>query len=283
VIKRFVVPVLVAVLAAGCSHQHEPIPAPTVSFPGKTTLQVLHQARTQMLDAGSAHSDFEFSLQGGLSFSWDGVADLSFPKGGAGAKEHVSVDLPDLGLGPIGHIEWIVIGHVTYLHASGLRALGARTKWMRIGRTMGPRMRRYFGLLASQQNDPSQIFDLLTKVIQAHGAGTQLIGSTYTDHLVGRVDVESLLAGLPAHTANIRQGFDTLMQRLFQSGMSSLPFEAWVDQNGSLVEIRYSYPLGAVVGRLHGKVTVTYAFSQLGDTFQISPPPKDQVSAAPSG
>ena len=282
--KRLVAPALVAVLAAGCSGHHDPSPPPTVSFPGKTALEILHQARTHVLEAGSAHSDFEFSLQGGLSFSWDGVADLTFPTdGGAGGKEHVSVDLPDLGLGPIGHIEWIVIGQVTYLHASGLRSLGAHTKWMRIGRTMGPRMRRYFGLLASQQNDPSQIFDLLTKVIQAHGAGTQLIGSTYTEHLVGRVDVESLLAGLPTHTANIRQGFDTLMQRLFQSGMSSLPLEAWVDQNGALVEIRYSYPLGAVVGRLHGKVTVTYAFSQLGDAFQISPPPKDQISAAPNG
>lgn len=281
--KRLVAPVLLTVLVTGCSTPQDPIPAPTVSFPGKTPLQVLHEARAQMLSAGSAHSDFEFSLQGGLTFSWEGVADLTFPKAGAGGKEHVSVDLPDLGLGPIGHVEWIVVGQVTYLHASGLRSLGAKTKWMRIGRTMGPRMRRYFGFLASQQNDPSQIFDLLTEVIQAHGAGTQLIGSTYTEHIVGRVDVESLLAGLPARTANIRQGFDTLMQRLFRSGMSSLPFEAWVDPDGTLVEIRYSYPLGAVVGRLHGKVTVTYAFSQVGDAFAISPPPKDQVTAAPNG
>jgi hypothetical protein len=142
-------------------------------------------------------------------------------------------------------------------------------------------MRRYFGLLSSQQNDPSQIFDLLTKVLQAHASGTQLIGSTYTQRIEGRVDVESLLAGLPTHASNIRQGFDTLMQRLFQSGMSSLPFEAWVDQDGTLVEVRYSYPLGAVLGRLHGKVTVTYQFSQLGDRFRISSPPKDQVTAAP--
>ena len=282
--KRAAAWLLVVAFAAGCGGHHDPIPAPTVAFPGETPLEVLHEARARVFGSGSAHSDFEFSIQGGLSLSWDGVADLTFAEGGgAGGREHVSVDLPDLGLGPIGHVEWIVVGDVTYLHATGMRSLGARTRWMRIGRTMGPRMRRYFGLLASQQNDPSQIFDLLTQVLQAHGSGTQLIGSTYTEHLVGRVDVESLLAGLPTHTANIRQGFDTLMQRLFQSGMSSLPLEAWVDQNGALVEIRYSYPLGAVVGRLHGKVTVTYAFSQLGDAFQISPPPKDQISAAPNG
>jgi hypothetical protein len=280
--KRLAASTLVVVLAVGCSTHRDPIPAPAVSFPGRTPLQVLHEARARVLDAGSAHSDFEFILQGGLSFSWEGVADLTFPTAGARGKEHVSVDLPDLGLGPIGHVEWIVIGGVTYLRASGLRALGATTKWMRIGRTMGPRMRRYFGLLASQQNDPSQIFDLLTEVIQAHGAGTQLIGSTFTEHLVGRVDVESLLASLPSHTANIRQGFDTLMQRLFRSGMASLPFEAWVDQDGNLVEIRYSYPLGAIVGRLHGKVSVTYQFSQLGGAFRIVAPPRDEVTAAPT-
>ena len=278
--KGPVVPLLFVVLAASaCGSDHEPVAEPTVSFPGMTSLEVLHEARQRMLDAGSAHSDFEFATEGGLSISWNGVADLSFPKGDT-SRERVSVDLPDLGMGPIGHVDWIVTGEVTYLHASGFGALGAHTKWLRIGQTMRPGMRRYFGVLASQQNDPSQIFDLLTQVVQAHEIGTQRIGSTFTDHFAGRVDIQKLLDALPNQTSSIRQGFDTLIQRLWRAGMSNLPFEAWVDQAGDLMEMRYSYPLGAVGGILNGKLTLTYSFSQIGARFQISAPPPDQVTDA---
>lgn len=145
---------------------------------------------------------------------------------------------------------------------------------------MGPRMRRYFGLIASQQNDPSQILDLLTPPVRVHEAGTQLIGSTYTDHLVGRVDVRELLDALPRRTSTIRAGFNTLLDRLLRAGMSNLPFEAWVNQSGDLVEMRYRYPLAAATGTLNGKLTLTFAFSQLGDRFRISPPPADQVTDA---
>lgn len=272
---------LVVLFASGCARRQEPMAPPTVTFAGMTPLQVLQRARTRMLDAGSAHTDFEYAIQGGLSISWNGDADLSFAaKGSAPAKERVSVDLPDLGVGPIGHVDWIVTGSVTYLRAKGLGALGARTRWLRIESAMGPRMRRYFGVIASQQNDPSQILDLLAQPLRVRNAGTQLIGSTYTGRFVGRVDVRGLLDALPGRTSTIREGLNTLLERLLRAGTANLPFEAWVDANGDLVEMRYSYPLAAATGTLDGKLTLTFAFSQLGDRFRIQAPPKDQVTDA---
>ncbi len=250
-----------------------------MSFPGKTPIEVIAASKGQLVKAGSAHADFQYAVDGGIEISWNGSADLSFPDPDpASTEEQVSEDLPDLGMGSIGHLDWIVAGGTTYVRAIWLRTLGAHTAWVRLGRTMGPRLARALGTLTSQQNDPAQVMYLLSHVTQAHEVGTQMIGSTFTAHLMGHVDVRQLQDALPGHTSGIRKGFETLMQRLNRSGYSDLPFEAWIDGNGNLVELRYSYPLQAATGTLHGKLTLTFSFSGLGDHVRIAPPPADQVT-----
>lgn len=252
---------------------------PTVSFPGKTPIEVIAASKGQLVNAGSAHADFEYAYDGGIQVSFTGSADLAFPSSDpSSAKEMVSEDLPDFGLGSIGHLDWIVDGGSTYVRAAWLRTLGAHTAWVRLGKTIGPRLTNALGILTSQQNDPAQIMYLLSHVTQAHDAGTQMIGSTFTAHLMGHVDVRQLQDALPSHTSGIQKGFETLMERLNRSGYSDLPFEAWIDANGNLVELRYSYPLQAATGTLHGKLTLTFSFSGLGDAVQIAPPPANQIT-----
>ncbi|MGZ6545999.1 MAG: hypothetical protein ACXVEI_11850 [Actinomycetota bacterium] len=252
---------------------------PTVSFPGKTPVDVIAASRWELVKAGSVHADFEYAYDGGIQISFTGSADLAFPSSDpASAREMVTEDLPDYGLGSIGRVDWIVDGGSTYVRAAWLRSLGAHTAWVRLAKTLGPRMTRALGILVSQQNDPAQVMYLLSHVTQAHEVGTQMIGSTFTAHLTGHVDVRQLQDALPGQTSGIREGFDTLLQRLNRSGYSDLPFEAWIDANGNLVELRYSYPLAAATGTLHGKLTLTFSFSGLGDAVQIAVPPADQVT-----
>jgi hypothetical protein len=117
---------------------------------------------------------------------------------------------------------------------------------------------------SQQQADPSQGLQYLEGLTDVQTVGAEDIGGVPTTHYKGVVDLNRLAAENPA----LKPSVDKLVQ---QAGVSEVPMEAWIDDNGFVRQIEESFDAAGA------RTSMTMQFHDFGTSVDVSPPPEAET------
>jgi hypothetical protein len=148
-----------------------------------------------------------------------------------------------------------------------LPGLPAETPWVKIdldelGKRAG------FGsiqLMQSQeQADPSQGLKYLEGVSEVQAVGAEDIRGLPTTHYKGLVDLSDLANKNP----ELKPSLDKLME---QAGISRVPIEAWIDDDGFVRQIKETFDTAGAT------TSMTIQLYDFGVAVDVSPPPDNET------
>jgi hypothetical protein len=119
-------------------------------------------------------------------------------------------------------------------------------------------------LMQTQQADPSQGLQYLEGLTDVQAVGAEDIGGVPTTHYKGVVDLNSLESKRP----ELKPSLDKLME---QTGISRIPMEAWIDDEGFVRQIEESFDAAGTT------TSMTIQLHDFGTNVDVSPPPDDQT------
>jgi len=236
------------------------------------------------LAAASEKTLEEESSKVSVSVSVDS-SDGSLPQGGyraEGAFDYVNSKgrmTVDLGKLPVaagsdaGSVNVVFDESVIYMKLPGLQeSLPTSKPWVRID---VEKLQRQSGAGASQFNafgqaDPSQYLQFLQGAGKVEEIGSETVRDAETTHYKAVVDLNKAVKQAPAEMRL------TLTRAVRASGAKDVPVNAWIDSEGLLRRVRYSYGGPDNTGSLSSSITVD--FYDFGTTVEASPPPADQVT-----
>ena len=123
-------------------------------------------------------------------------------------------------------------------------------------------------LMQAGTSDPSQGLDFLRGASDVQAVGTEDVRGVATTHYTGVVDMQSLGAKDPELKAQ-------LDQFLQQSGISRVPVEVWIDDNGFVRRMKQT-----LEGNSSGfpiNMTMTTDLYDFGTDVSVEEPPADEV------
>ncbi len=123
-------------------------------------------------------------------------------------------------------------------------------------------------LMQAGQSDPSQGLDYLRGVSDVQAVGDEDVRGVPTTHYTGVVDLQALGAKDP----ELKKQLDQLVE---QSGISSVPVEVWIDDEGFVRRMKQTFE-GNGPG-LQMNMTMTTELYDFGTDVSIDKPPADQV------
>lgn len=207
---------------------------------------------------GSGYFDYA-QHDGAMSFTLEGIPAAEAAAAGAGQL----------------HIEEVLEPDALYLTSplfAGHLPGGAR--WLRIDLS-----KLDGGLdvesLESGESNPAQFLEYL----RAHGGsatkvGTEELDGVQTTHYRGSVDLSDALAKLPAAE---RASAEAMLE---QAGISSIPFDAWIDAQHRVRRLQMSF----AVKSAQTSVQITIGFSDYGQSIPpVAAPAGPQVAELPTG
>ena len=235
------------------------------------------------LAAASEKTLEEESSKVSVSVSVDS-SDGSLPQGGyraQGAFDYVNSKgrmtvnlgkLPVAGGSDAGSVNVVFDESVIYMKLPGLQeSLPTSKPWVRIDvkelqrQSGGASQFNAFG-----QADPSQYLQFLQGAGKVERLGSETVRDAETTHYKTVVDLRKAVRQAPAEMRS------TLTQAIEASGAKDVPVNAWIDSEGLLRRVRYSYGGPDQTGSLSSSITVD--FYDFGSTVEASPPPADQVT-----
>ena len=235
------------------------------------------------LAAASQRTLEEESSKVSVSVSVDS-SDGSLPQGGyraQGAFDYVNSKgrmTVNLGKLPVaagsdaGSVNVVFDESVIYMKLPGLQeSLPTSKPWVRIDvkelqrQSGGASQFNAFG-----QADPSQYLQFLQGAGKVERLGSETVRDAETTHYKTVVDLRKAVRQAPAEMRS------TLTQAIEASGAKDVPVNAWIDSEGLLRRVRYSYGGPDQTGSLSSSITVD--FYDFGSTVEASPPPADQVT-----
>jgi hypothetical protein len=247
-------------------------PAPPISGPDHAE-RVVGAVRAT-LDAGSVNfvldqhivSDEESDEQRILS---EGVADL------ASGLTRTTTETRALGVADVA-IETVEDDAVVFLRlpdGSGF------TPWLRV--TLGetevtPQLEQ---ILTLSPGDPGKNLAQLLGVTEAEQVGEENVRGADTTHYRAVADLRR--AAEQAEDAD--RAF--LEQWIEQLGVTELPTDVWLDDQGRVVRQSFAFDLAGatlrgeeLIGELEGEATTTIEYFDFGTEVDVQPPPADQVT-----
>jgi hypothetical protein len=123
-------------------------------------------------------------------------------------------------------------------------------------------------LMQAGQSDPSQGLDYLRGVTDVQAVGDEDVRGVPTTHYTGVVDLRSLGAENPELKAQL----DQLVER---SGISRVPVEVWIDDNGFVRRMKQT--LEGQSSGLQMNMTMTTDLYDFGTDVSVEAPPADEV------
>ena len=211
-------------------------------------------------------------------------SDGSLPQGGYRAegafdyssnKGHMSVDLGKLPVtagSDAGSVNVVFDESVIYMKLPGLQKSVPTSKpWVRIDvkelqrQSGGASQFNVFG-----QADPSQYLQFLQGAGSVEELGSETVRDVETTRFKAVVDLNEAVKQAPAETR------EALTQAIRATGSKSVPVNAWIDSEGLLRRVRYSYGGSEKTGSLSSSITVD--FYDFGASVEVRPPPADQVT-----
>ncbi|MDQ3661223.1 MAG: hypothetical protein M3454_09240 [Actinomycetota bacterium] len=225
----------------------------------------------------------EHSSKVSVSVSVDS-SDGTLPQGGYRAegafdystsKGHMSVDLGKLPVAAgsdSGSVEVVFDDSVIYMKLPGLQeSLPTSKAWVRIDvkelqrQSDGASQFNAFG-----QADPSQYLQFLQGAGKVEELGSETVREVETTRYKAVVDLSEAVKQAPAE---MRQ---SVTEAIKASGSKSVPVNAWIDSEGLLRRVRYSYGGVEQTGGLSSSITVD--FYDFGTTVEVRPPSEGQVT-----
>jgi hypothetical protein len=188
---------------------------------------------------------------------------------------HMSVDLGALPVAAgsdSGRVNVVFDESVIYMKLPGLQESVPTSKpWVKINveelqrQSGGSSQFNAFG-----QADPSQYLQYLQGAGEVQELGSETVRDVETTRYRTVVDLGRAVKKAPAGTS------EALTQAIKASGSKSVPVIAWIDPDGLLRRVRYSYGGSEQSGSLSSSITVD--FYDFGTTVEVRPPPADQVT-----
>ncbi len=132
------------------------------------------------------------------------------------------------------------------------------------------------------QGDPSQALDYLRATGSVEEVGTEEIGGVETTHYQGSIMLDSVVEQVPAEQQEaVRKAIEKLKK---QTGLTEIPVDVWVDGDGLLRRMSFTYTAKVPVGgeTQDASSTVTMEFSDYGIEVDVEAPPADEVTTSPS-
>ena len=122
--------------------------------------------------------------------------------------------------------------------------------------------------------NPAETLDYLRATANVEEVGTETIDGVETTKYRGVVEFDKVADFVPeADRAELEEAIDQLKE---QTGLSELPVEVWVDDDGLPRRISYAYD--AEIQGQSFKAALVMDFSDYGVEVSVEPPPADQVS-----
>jgi len=277
-VHRFALPAaaVAVVLAAGCGSASSHPTAPSQHSPSPT---VLVRAASATRRAGSARVTMDATVpspQGTLTMRATGA--FAFHGHPAG-QLHATMSLPGSGTMTM---DERMIGTTIYLSSPAFDGqLPGGKRWIKIDlEKAGKAQGIDFGALLSSSSgsDPTQALTYMQAAASSiQNLGTETIGGVSTTHYHAVIDfgkaMKVMVARAPAsQRAAIRATYAKLRT---QSGITSYPVDAWVDDTGLVRQMRMSIPTPAVPGE---NMDMTIGLSGFGAKVDVQPPPAAQVA-----
>jgi hypothetical protein len=236
----------------------------TLAAASEKTLEEQSSKVSVSVSVGS--SDGSLS-QGG--YRAEGAFDYSSNKG------HMSVDLGKLPVAAgsdAGRVNVVFDESVIYMKLPALQESVPTSKpWVRID---VKEMQRQSGgtsqFNAFGQADPSQYLQFLQGAGKVEELGSETVRDVETTRYKAVVDLNEAVKKAPAETR------DMLTRAIRASGSKSVPVNAWIDSDGLLRRVRYSYGDSDQTGGMSSSITVD--FYDFGTAVEVRPPPEDQVT-----
>jgi hypothetical protein len=230
-------------------------------------------AQQATLDAGSAAFTIDQELTGGQA---DGTITSSGELDFANQRGRVQVELP--GLGGEQGVETLFDGDTVYLR---LPEGAAPTPWVRLDLEDAEGIP---GLesLEDLTNDPSRNLSFLEGVTgEVEEVGEEEVRGVPATHYRLTVDLQRAVEEAPEEDrAFLQQQIDTL-------GVTELPTEVWLDEEGRIVRQSYTLDLEQVElpsaaegadAQLSGQVATVIEYFDFGTEVEVEPPPAEEVT-----
>jgi hypothetical protein len=229
------------------------------------------QAASRTAASSSARFSFTASLSGGaVEGSWSGEGAF------AGAKGRMLLDLSGLGTGAGafagGKTEVVTDGLVAYVKVppSLVQALPQKKAWLKLdlaklGEAQGIDLAQ---LMQFNQSNPNGVLRYLRGATEDFEAvGEEDVRGVETTHYRGTIDLRAVASHAPPAA---RKSYERIIEI---SGMSHIPMEAWIDDDGLARRLRYEQPLG----HGQGKVALTMELYDFGVEVAVRIPPEQQA------
>jgi hypothetical protein len=278
-----------ALLLAGCGGGGEDGGASALTTGGESAASVLAAAASETSDSGSSRVDLTFSTelppelaQEPVTFTGQGAFDYASRKG------ELTYDFSELfatlGLPQADEpVEAIFQGDVFFMKFPLLSAsLPEGRPWLKLdlkalGQQPGVNLAQ---LQQLSQGDPSRALDYL----RATGATVEEVGSEQirgveTTHYHGTIQLDKLADQVPAEQRE--QVRATVQQLIEQTGMTEIPTDVWVGEDGLIRRMTLNYTAKVPASGSDPQEvasTVTMEFYDFGAEVDVQPPRADQVT-----
>ena len=234
------------------------------------------EAATKTADAGSARVSFNGEMTGvpGGPFEIRGEGEFE------GQRGRVTFDMSDFAAASGGafgsEMEMIMDGLVIYMKfPSELAAqLPGGKPWLKMdlkeaGKELGI---DFEDLMQFQQADPTQSLRyLLGASDDFEEVGSEEVRGVATTHYRGTVDLRKVAELAPEE---VRTTYERVIAL---AGVTELPFEVWVDEEGLARRMKYEQPLPSGSGGQKSTMALTMEMYDFGVQVDVEPPPSDQV------
>jgi hypothetical protein len=117
---------------------------------------------------------------------------------------------------------------------------------------------------SQQQADPSQGLKYLEGITEVEAVGAEDIRGVPTTHYKGVVDLSALAEKNP----ELKPSLDKLTE---QAGISRIPVEAWIDDDGFVRQIKETFDASQAT------TSMTIQFHDFGTDVDVSPPPDNET------
>jgi hypothetical protein len=150
---------------------------------------------------------------------------------------------------------------------------GDKEPWVKFDlEKMGQSLGANMGQLAQLgQNDPTQSLEYLKAAGQVRRLGNDRIRGVETTHYHAVVDLEKVASQAPEQVAA------SVKQLIDMSGTTSVPIDVWIDGQGLLRRMHYSYAMSNQTAG-NSKVALTMDLFDFGVAVDVHPPPAGRVT-----
>lgn len=263
---------LTAVLAAGCSGTPRAGTASAGADAASSPSQAIQLAAAHAALANSVTADFAVQGSGQAAMTISGsFREVIRPQVTAEA------DLPTLtvaGQSVPGGLTEIITGNAAYMRLSVLSQLTGGKAWLKVSfseldKALGANFEQ---LIQQAQNDnPLVQTQMLAGATDVQKVGTGTISGVHVTEYSGSYSMSEALRHMPASLGS------QLRQQFSKSGITSVSFEIWLDDQQQVRKI---------VAVDHGSaedVTVTMLVTSINQPVTITVPPSSEVASIPLG